>query len=96
MRERKELSGGLYGVESVEGKGTPVLASWLFTENNRSPMNRLLGAFTIKVAFSYLSKNQVFEDQSEPFPYSFRGFTIRKILSLLKTQIPPLLTWIPY
>jgi signal transduction histidine kinase len=34
MKERTELSGGLFGVESAKGKGTTVRASWLLSENN--------------------------------------------------------------
>ena len=34
MRERTELSGGLFGVESAKGKGTTVRASWLLSANN--------------------------------------------------------------
>jgi len=28
MRERTELSGGTFAIESTKGKGTTVLASW--------------------------------------------------------------------
>jgi signal transduction histidine kinase len=28
MKERAELSGGLFNIESVEGKGTVIRASW--------------------------------------------------------------------
>ena len=34
MKERTELSGGLFGVESAKGKGTTVRASWPLSENN--------------------------------------------------------------
>jgi PAS domain S-box-containing protein len=34
MKERTELSGGLFGVESAKGKGTTVRASWLLSGNN--------------------------------------------------------------
>jgi signal transduction histidine kinase len=33
MKERTELSGGSLAIESVEGKGTLVRASWSFHEN---------------------------------------------------------------
>jgi len=36
-------------------------------------------------------KNRGFEDQSEPFPYSFQGIGSGKILSLLKTPKLPLI-----
>ena len=34
MRERAELSGGSFTIESAEGKGTTVRASWPLSENN--------------------------------------------------------------
>ena len=34
MKERTELSGGLFGVESAKGKGTTIHASWLLSGNN--------------------------------------------------------------
>ena len=34
MRERTELSGGSFGIESAEGKGTTVRASWPLSGNN--------------------------------------------------------------
>jgi len=34
MRERTELSGGSFAIESAEGKGTTVRASWLLSGNN--------------------------------------------------------------
>jgi signal transduction histidine kinase len=34
MKERTELSGGLFGVASAKGKGTTVRASWLLSGNN--------------------------------------------------------------
>jgi signal transduction histidine kinase len=33
MRERTELSGGSFAIESTEGKGTIVRASWPLREN---------------------------------------------------------------
>jgi signal transduction histidine kinase len=34
MKERTKLSGGLFGVESANGKGTSVRSSWLLSGNN--------------------------------------------------------------
>jgi len=40
-------------------------------------------------------KNRGFEDQIEPFPYSFQGPTFGKIVTLLKAQKSPIiLGWV--
>lgn len=38
----------------------------------------------------------LFEDQSEPFPYSFRLLAIGKMLSLLKDQETPIMGVVPH